>query len=293
MVTYTINVGAINREAIAEEVVSSAARVLFLAGFTEAQVGDLFQQAARQIPSGEVEQTSVGVGEDYIEDDSGDQGIWSIADKFEEIKPVKALSRLGKRANAINELDDPPTLAKAVELATEAVGLRKEALDWLRSEADKAGVEVVADHDQWTETATDEQLDEEDNVIFLDDYRWSGDFNWYLIGQVARALAESGDRDALTDFSAVVLDEDLALESRVREDVEKAVGTAGQYEEFLAYVHSHVGGGELAQAEFLDRFVRASGFSSGTYALECWLEGMAKRGELERYKRSNRWRILV
>lgn len=293
MVTYTINVGAIDREAIAEEVVSSAARVLFLAGFTEAHVGDLFQQAARQILSGEVGHTPVDVGEDYIEGDSGDQSIWRIADKFEEIKPVKSLSRLGKRANAINELDDPATLAKAVELATEAVGLRKEALDWLRSEADKADVEVVADHDQWTETATDEQLDEEDNVIFLDDYRWSGDFNWYLIGQVARALAESGDRDALTDFSAVVLDEDLALESRVREDVEKAVGAAGQYEEFLAYVRSHAGGGELAQAEFLDRFVRASGFSSGTYALECWLEGMAKRGELERYKRSNRWRILV
>lgn len=294
MVTYTINVGGINQEAIAEEVVSSAARVLLLAGLAEGQVAEIFEQAAQQIRSGEaVERDQSDDAEDYFEDDSEDQGIWGIADKFEQLKPVKSLSRLGKRANAVNDIDDSATLAKAVSIVTEAAALRKEALDWLRNEAAKAGIEVVSDHDQWTETATDEQLDNEDNVIFLDDYRWSGDFHWHLVSQIARSLAETGDREALSSFSEVFLDEDLAVESQIREDVEKALGAAGQYDEFLEYVQSHSGSGELAQAEFLDKFIRASGFSSGTYTLESWLEGMAKRGELERYKRSNRWRIMV
>lgn len=296
MAKHMLKVNGINREEIAQEVLSSAARVLLLSGFTEEEVGDLFQQVARQIVCGEeVEQAQLDldVDEDYFEGESGDQSVWGIADKFEQLKPVKALSRLAKRANAINDLDDPAALKKAFALITDAAGLQKEALNWLKGEAEKAGLEIVANHDQWTETATDEQLDEENNVIFLDDYRWSGDFNWYLVGQVARALAEAGDREALTSFSEVFLDGNLAMERQVREDVEKAIGAAGQYEEFLEYVRRHSGAGELAQAEFLDKFVRASGFSSGTYVLESWLEGMAKRGELERYKRSNRWRLLV
>jgi hypothetical protein len=294
VLTYNISVGDVNRGAIAEEVVSSAAKVLLLAGFTEGQIGDLFQQASQQILSGAaVEQGQPDADESFFEDDGDDQGIWGIADRFENIKSVKALSRLGKRANAVDDLDNPRTLEKAVSLVNEAAGLRKESLDWLRNEATKAGIEIVSDHDQWTETATDEQLDEEGNVLFLDDYRWSGNFNWHLVGQVARALAKTGDRESLSTFSEAVLDEDLAIESGVREDVERAVGAAGQYEEFLTYVQSHAGAGELAQAEFFDKFIRASGFSSGSYALESWLEGMAKRGVVERYKRSNRWRVLV
>lgn len=294
LVTYTINVGGFDKEAIADEVVRSASRVLRLAGFSEAQVADIFGHAAHQINSGETVELdhSDDVGH-YVEDDGDNEGIWGIADKFEQIKPVKSLSRLGKRANALNDIDDSANLAKAVSIATEAAGLRKEALDWLRNEASKAGIEMVADRHHWTEIATDEQLDNEENLIFLDDYRWSGDFNWHLISQIARALAETGDKDALLSFSHVFLDKQIAVERDIRNNVERAVQAAGRYEEFLTFVQSHSEAGELAQAEFLDRFVRSSGFSGGTHTLEIWLERMAKRGELERFKRSNRWRINI
>ena len=294
LVIFSIRDYTIESAAIAEEVVSSAARVLMLSGFTEAQVADIFQQAAQKIFTGDaVEGMQSDANRNYPEDECDNIGVWQIADRFEELKPVKALSRLGKRASAIDHIEDGATLTKTIALISEATVLRKEALSWLKDESKKAGLEVAAERDKWTETATDERLDEEHNVVFLDDLRWSGKFSWHIASQVALALAEAGNREALDSFSQIILDEDLAIENRVREDIERAVGAAGQYDKFLAHVRSHAGTGELAQSEFLDRFVRESGFSSGTYTLESWLEGMAKRGELERYKRSNRWRIIV
>lgn len=294
MSTNTISAVGVHQEAIAEEVISSAAKVLLLAGLTEHQIGDLFEQASQQMRSGEaVGREHTDDSEDYFKEDDDDQSIWGIAEKFENIGPVKSLKRLGKRANTVGDIHDPVTLAKAVALTTEAAGLRKEALDWLRVEANKVGIEVVANHDQWTEIATDEQLDDEENVLFLDDYSWSGDFSWYLVSAIARALIGTGDRETLSNISEIFLDEDVAIESDIREEIEKAVATVGQYEKFFEYVQSHSGSGELAQAGFFDVFINTTGFSSGTYALERWVEGMAKRGELDRYKRSNRWRILV
>src|SRR5690606_10567427 len=147
-------------EAIAEEVVGSAAKVLLLTGWSEAQIADLFEQAAQQLRSGEaIVREPVDLAEEYPEDDSDDQSIWGIADRFEQIESVRALNRLGKSANAIDSLGEPSALSKAIALVTEAISLRREALNWLRREAQSAGIEIVADHDRWTETATDEQLD--------------------------------------------------------------------------------------------------------------------------------------
>lgn len=294
MVTYSISVGGANREAVAEEVLGSAAKILLLTGFSEDEVGELFQQAAGQMLTGETVGRSDDAGDFATDDDGLDQvDIWSLAQKFEDHTAVKGLNRLSKRASTLDDLEDPQVLAKAIALLTEAVRLRHDAITWLRTEAAEVGIEVVGDREEWIASATDDQLDQEDILIFLDDYRWSGDFNWYLVGQVARALAETGDREALTSLSSVVLNDDLGLDGRVREEVERSVETISSYEDFSEYVRSHSSAGELAQSEFLDRFIRQTGFSNGTYPLERWLDAMSRRGDLERYKRSNRWRILV
>ncbi|WP_426266268.1 hypothetical protein [Sphingomonas sp. LHG3443-2] len=294
MVTYSFSVGGVNREAVAQEVLGSAAKILLLTGYSEDEVGELFQQAAGQMLSGEAVGRIDDAGDFAPDENALDEvDIWSLAQKFEDHTAVKALNRLNKRASTLDDLDDPQALAKAIALLTEAIRLRHDAITWLRTEAAEAGIEVVGDREEWIASATDDQLDQEDSLLFLDDYRWSGDFNWYLVGQVARALAETGDREALTSFSSVVLSDNLGLQVPVREEVERSVETISSYEDFSRYVRSHSSAGELAQAEFLDRFIRQTGFSNGTYPLERWLDAMSRRGELERYKRANRWRILV
>lgn len=294
MVSYTINVGGVDREGLAREVLNSAAKVLLLAGFSEDEVGDLFQQVSSQFSAATLVQSNFASNA-HEDEDSGFQGesIWSLSERFEEHTAVKALNRLNKRASTFGNLEDAQVLQKAITLLTEAFALRRDAIGWLRSEAVEGGINVVADRDEWIESASDSELDEEDLVLFLDDYRWSGDFNWHLVGQVARTLANNGDQLALQSLSSLALDEAVALEHHVREDVLRSIETMNSYEQFDAYVASHSGAGELAQSEFFDGFIRQTSFPHGTYALEGWLDAMSRDGRLERYKRSNRWRILV
>ena len=47
------------------------------------------------------------------------------------------------------------------------------------------------------------------------------------------------------------------------------------------------------QSTLLDEFILQSGFSGGTYMLDGWLDSLSKQGILQRYKRSNRWRVLI
>lgn len=295
MVTYTINMGGIDRNALAEEVMASTARVLILAGFSTEDVGNLFRQASEQLISGEA--TSPRAEPAWIDDDEYDDSAissqYDLLDRFEQLPSVKTLNRLAKRSSVIGELDDPKALAKAVDLVTEAVGLRHEALIWVRAEAAKAGLTVADDREAWIDSASDDELDQEDSIVFLDDYRFSADFNWYIVAQVVRSLAESGDRDALASFSQLVSSDALAFDQRIKEDVERAVAASEKYDDFQRHMQGYAGVGEVMQTEVFDKFIREHSFQGGTYLLEGWLEAMGRRGVLERYKRSNRWRIVV
>jgi hypothetical protein len=295
VVTYTINMGGIDRNALAEEVMASTARVLILAGFSTEDVGNLFRQASEQLISGEA--TSPRAESAWVDDDEYDDRAisnqYDLIDRFEQLPAVKTLTRLAKRSSVIGDLDDPTALAKAVDLVTEAVGLRQEALAWVRAEAAKAGLEVADDREAWIDSATDDELDEEDRILFLDDYRFSADFNWYIVAQVVRALAESGDRATFASFSQMVSSDVLAFDHRIKEDVERAIAASEKYDDFQLHVQSYAGLGEVTQTELFDKFIREVAFEGGTYLLEGWLEAMAKRGVLERYKRSNRWRVVV
>lgn len=292
MVTYTFNVGGIDRAALAEEIINSAARILTLAGFSRDEVSDLFRQAGGQL---ECEAIDLVSSEDGISDSDGDVGVDrdDLMNRFETFPAAQKLYRLGKRSSVIADLDDPHAIANATKLITEALILRREILDWVRAEAEISSLDVANSRAAWIGTATDDDLDREDTIVFLDDYQFGCDFNWYVISELASALAESGDSSTLGLLAQIILDDELALEERIRQDVQSAVEAAAHFNEFQEFVLSFVGQGELTQAEFLDKFVRAYNFTEGNYVLEQWLEGMMQRGLVERYKRSNRWRISV
>ncbi|WP_295631268.1 hypothetical protein [Novosphingobium sp.] len=293
MVTYEFNFLGFDRNALSEEIIRSAENVLSCSGFSASEIGELFQSAAQKILSVAVSEKKLCAIFDDPKDEYQTQSIWEIIENFEYLRSVKALGRLRKRADVIGHLDDPAALTQAVIIIIEAINLRKEAFKWLKEEAEKYKLQVVSSHDQWAQLASDEELDKEEEVVFLDDYRWDGGFNWHEISHIVEALARSGQRENLEKFSELVLDELLAFQSRIKDDVKNAVGHVGQYENFASFVKRHADVGELAQAELLDKFIRESGFSGGTSSLEYWLEGMARRNEVERYKRSNRWRIVV
>ena len=291
MVTYTINMQGIDRGPLAEEVVSSAARVLMLAGFSTDEVSTLFRQAADQIDSGEAAGETVIDHSTY--ESTADFDRYDLASQFDAQPSVKALNRLAKRAAVVDNIEDNATLSKAMEILLEAVKLRLEALSWLVSAAEDAGLQVATSKEAWIETATDDELDDEDNIIFLDDYQYSGDFNWYLVSQVVRYLSEAGLTETLSSFADLLLNDSLALDGHIRDEVERAVSLAEKFDDFQAYVRSHAGQGELAQSDFLDTFVRIYDFDGGTFLLQNWLDTMATAGEVERMKRSNRWRVTV
>ena len=267
-------------------------RVLRLSGFSMEELGGLLRKASEQVTAGE--RFAVGAGEGEFGRDKPMRSRDDLLERLEDLPAFKRLEQLAKRSWVFNDdLSNPKALAKAIELVKEAVNPRRQVLEWMHAEATGLGLKVVPDRGAWIERASDEELDQDGGIIFLDDYPFFGHFNWHIVSQIARRLASTGHREALEAFGAVIIDDTLCIDKRIKDDVENAVIQAKRHDEFQRYVQAQAGNGELTQSDFLHLFVRHNNFEGSTFILENWLEGMATCGAIERYKRSGRWRIVV
>jgi hypothetical protein len=293
MPTYTVNLST-NKFAIAEEVLSSATKVLITAGFEAAEVAGLLRKAADQIDSG----AAISDQADQSDQDTrafapSSRGKYDIFDRYDETPQKRSLARLTKRASAIGYADTEEDLEKAFEILQQSLPLAEDALKWIVSECSAAGIRVEPHKDEWLENASDEELDRENEIVFLDDWQVNGDFQLNQIGVLARSYAHAGNLEGFSSLVKLIKAYQVIYERENLEEIERATDALEALASFKEFLAAYRGSGELMQSTILDEFILRSGFSGGTYFLEGWLDLFSKEGFLQRYKRSNRWRILI
>lgn len=292
MATYSIDIGT-NKVVIADEVLSSALRVLSIAGFDRDEVCELFSQAIQQLRDDEESSTHDDEQDPVLADDVNEDGVYSILDRYEELDEQKALSRLGRRAEIIGDLSSSAERARAQELLDKALPLARASQDWLVAECARHGVELQANRDNWLASASDNDLDREDEIVFIDDYRFNQAFRFDIISSLIRGIANAGDQEAFKTLLNSMSENTVILDQSVMDDLQEAGESLKFIETFIDFLVGLQGQGEQLQSNLFDHFVRQSGFSGGTYVLEGWLDAFVATGRVDRYKRSNRWRVLV
>lgn len=289
MATYTMNV-SLNKMAVAEEVISSAGNILVAAGFGPGEIAALFHEAAEQLVSGEaVNRTDdtphgeVGVGGIDLDD---------IRTEFEEIAPVLALAKLKRRADALDRPhDNLEALAKCYALADKMLPLIGEAQNWLRAAAEKNDISVVADQNEWASSASDEELDREHEIMFICEFDWSYPLGLEFIDSVLSELVEKGEEDKFNHLVAELESRNVTLPSSTLETIEEGQSILRLKSVFWDHVLSQ--SEEVQETQFLEAFVKATGFPRPSYFLIGWLQQIEEGGLVERYKASNRWRLRV
>lgn len=289
MVTYTMNIG-LNRIAVAEEVISSAGNILVAAGFKPAEIAALFQEAAEQLVSGEaadrtddVSRAEIGVGGVDLDD---------IRAEFEEIAPVLALAKLKRRADALDRPhDNREALAKCYTLAEKMLPLIGEAQNWLRASAAENDISVVDDQNKWASSASDEELDHEHEIMFICEFEWSYPLCLDFIGSVLSELVEKGEEEKFNYLVSELLDGNVTLPSEILEAIEEGKVILTLKSVFWDHVLSQ--SEDVQEKQFLEAFVKTTGFPRRSHFLIGWLQQMEEGRLIERYKASNRWRLRV
>lgn len=295
---YTVNVGSASPLELAEEVVSSAIRVLLLAGFGKTDIADFFRQTAGTLNDEIDNDSETGRAMQSIPEDDGyfyeneTDKLYQLEREFTDLECNKKLERLNKRSKALVEIDDTEKIIKAGKIIVDAVPLRLEAMAWLKTRVGELGFALHNSKIEWIENADDEDLDHEENHIFIDDYRWRQPFGWVILGTLARKFALLGQIEALDTLYLLSCIEGLFIDEYILSNVKEARDSAAFYVQFKDHVSGFSGHGEQMQSEFIDGFTRRMGGVQTMYINE-WLDRMAAEGRIERYKRSNRWRVLV
>jgi len=289
MVTYTVNVAS-NKMAIAEEVISSAGNILVAAGFAPNEIAALFRAASEQLTSG----AAISVSDEYHspEQDHDSMDLDDLRNAFESTDASKKLEKLKRRADALDRPhDSPDALKKCYDIVLKMLPLIGEMQKWLIATASEAKIEVVENQSDWTETASDEDLDREHEIIFLDAFDWTYPLNFQLVDDVASELVDKGEVDAFNGLSDLISSYGITLPNDLIETLEKGHRTLDLKDVFRSHVLQQ--SDEILETKFLEDFVRNFDFPHPSYFLQGWLTQMEGEGLINRYKSSNRWRIQV
>jgi hypothetical protein len=288
--TYTMNIG-LNKMAVAEEVISSAGNILVAAGFEPDEIAALFNQAADQLASGDAI-TQANELSNIDNPTSDDIDIDHITSGFEEIASVKSLAKLKRRADALDRPhDNVEALEKCYSLAEKMIPLIGEAQDWLRHIAKDNGIEVIDDHNEWTSSVSDEELDREHEIIFICEFDWSYPLSLDFVDSVISELVEKGDEKRFSHVVGEIEKHGISIPSSSMETIEQGKAILALKCVFWDHVLSQ--SAEVQETQFLDSFVKSTGFPRPSYFLIGWLQQMEEGGLVERYKASNRWRLRV
>lgn len=294
MVTYSVNVGLnIERLVVAEETISSAGRILQAAGFDLIEISHLFRKAADQI-DGQESEPEINRDLESDDHDAGDkEDSYSVLERYEQIDEIKALKRIGKRLSALDQCDDEGQREKAFDYLKQALPLAHKAFCWLLAECSRCGIETQSNREEWLKVATDDDLDREDSILFLDDWNVHSDFQFGTIQELARAFSRLADDDKYNALLSLMSENTVLFDRRTMDEVTEAGEALRFVDSFAKFLSRFSGSGEQARGALLDEFVLESGFSSGTYILEGWLDSLQATGHLQLYKRANRWRLTV
>jgi len=270
---------------------SSCSNILVAAGFSAAEIQILFQQAADQLASGEAmhgwhQETVTGnLGGALVDADA-------IRIQFAELPTVQALQKLKTRAEALERPSDSrEALAKCFDLVSRVVPNIAEAQAWIMSTAEAAGVRVEASKAAWIEAATDDELDDESAVIFLDDFEITYPLGFDVIENVVHALIDIGDKDRFDQLYKAIMARGIKLPGETSDSLESGRKTLDLLDAFYDFIFSRPE--EFMETPVLEEFVRTHDFPQPSYFLIGWLRKMEEAGRIERYKRANRWRVQI
>lgn len=225
-------------------------------------------------------------------DDIADDPKSLLEDEFNAQDFSKALARLRKRTEIIYELDDED-IPRGVAICSELLPLIRQAQAWITENAQSRGVTVVGSRDEWIKTASDDDLDKEDAILFLDENYMTNDFQLSFFSRVSQALVVSCQFEELAAFHMRIKDAGVDLGPEVTRELAGHFGAIGEFRRLEAALAACVAGSELPQSAFVTKFTQDSASDIQSYVVEGWLRHLAKKGVLTVQKKSNRWTIVV
>ena len=193
---------AIDRLALAREVIVSAANVLRAAGFERGEIAGFFEDAAAQLGGGEV---------------GADDPLTVVAQRFARCGPVGALQELAGEALPLLPLgEDLAALKATFDLAMRIVPQLAEAQAALRGLAREAGLPLAATEAQSGEVGAE--------VVCLE--RFAGAYSGAVavIGAVVEALVARGDGEAFAFLLRHLADNEVVIAGPLQGHLEKGAG---------------------------------------------------------------------
>lgn len=200
----------VDREALAGQVIVSAGNILATAGFTRAEIGDFFRQAAEQLQHGIPGPSTEGKQQ-------ADSRLAHVATEFSRNPAVHELHDLATKAGLLLPIKaEGDDLRNAFDLAMKAVPLIAEAQQALRALAADASLPLVPNQAERKRKAASEEEPDDTLIICLEDFEalYVGVFD--VIGAVADSLARGNDGEAFTFLLAHLADNAVILSPRLQ-----------------------------------------------------------------------------
>jgi hypothetical protein len=272
---------------VASEVMSSAIRILSLLDLNDRQIADLFQ--AETSDGTGLEFTTPAVCDD--DEDVTDAKPWRLDTLAENESFSKEIDRFAKRVSALrtDQEPEPDEVQKLADLCLGVIPAFAGAQRWYREQCAEQGLGFALCRDEWRASASDEMLDDEHEVVFFDQSSISHEL------QALESLAHDCERLALGHPVRQILTEidkvDLQLPPRSLRTLQQACKVAEQYVLMLAMLERLVPGSETPRSELVHAIVRDLPLKIESWVIETWLTLAAEAGQIELYKKSNRWQV--
>lgn len=203
---------------------------------------------------------------------------------IDDAPPVRALERFLKRFESRDpESWDLKTLRTMIPEGLNALG---EVVKAIRAFAAESNIRVEEDQDEFRLRATDEEIDAEAQILFMDTLGILQSFR--LVGSVERMIllaATLREAAALDELTAVMDGLDLPKSLDLREQIEMARESIGKYGGIRAM---------LLGATVENPLTPSAYFESAPVErelAEAWLERAIEAGEIKKVKKSGRWII--
>ena len=208
---------AIDRQALAEQVIVSAGNILVAAGFAPREIGFFFRQAADQLDP--VSPASPAAP------DVAHGSLARVQSAFAQSGPVSELRRLAAQGQALPPLSgEGSALKDCFDLAMRMAPLLAEAQKGLRALAEEAGLPLFATRDEWMKAAGPSTAAVDlQPAVCLEDFEvaYRGAFD--VIGAVAHELLRRQDGEAFAFLLGHLAENGVVISRDLHASIEKGM----------------------------------------------------------------------
>jgi hypothetical protein len=268
---------------VASEVMSSAIRILSLLNLDNRQMADLFLAESS-------EGAAAPTGDDDHDGES-DARPWRLGTLVENESFFKEIDRFAKRVSALRT-DQEPAAADVRKLADLCLGVITafaEAQRWYREQCAEQGLEFAICRDEWRVSASDEMLDHEHEVVFFDQSFISHEFE--TLESLAHHCEQLALGDPVRQVLSAIEQEGLQLLPSPLRGLHRALEIASNYALMLEMLDRLAPDLETPRSELVNAIVRDLPLKIESWVIETWLTLAAEAGQIELYKKSNRWQV--